>query len=416
MAVSQEEIPDRGTGGDIPEFNSDVLSFAPDGAQGSRMDVFIQVPNERLSFVKSEEFYRASYEIVVRVESAAVLAKETTWTESVRLDEYTATVSTRTGKISRTSFFLPPAAYSVDIVVRDEQTNKSAHAKRAARVRDFSGGGLRLSDVMLVTSMGLEEEKTVIVPNVAGSIGDAVKEGIAFFEAYNGGGADTATMTATLRDPAGRGVRTDTAGKRLHAGKNSCFMRFGVEEIPPGEYTLDIRLVPAGAAPGPIAADTAASSARPVTILLRGIPSGAVDLDHAIDQLQYVADRDAIEEMKKAPAGKKKEMFVDFWKKRDPSPETETNELMDEYYRRVGFATKNFGHYIDGWKTDRGMVYIIFGPPNNIERHPFEMDSKPYEVWNYYQMNRKFVFVDATGFGDYRLQNPSWDVWRPPYR
>ena len=50
--------------------------------------------------------------------------------------------------------------------------------------------------------------------------------------------------------------------------------------------------------------------------------------------------------------------------------------------------------------------------PNNIERHPFDIDAKPYEIWTYYEQNREFVFVDATGFGDYRLQNPMWDLWR----
>ena len=119
--------------------------------------------------------------------------------------------------------------------------------------------------------------------------------------------------------------------------------------------------------------------------------------------------------MKKAAPEDKRRMFNEFWKKRDPTPKTDYNELMEEYYSRVDYANKNFGHYMEGWKTDRGMVYIIFGIPNNIERHPFDMDAKPYEVWTYYEINREFTFVDATGFGDYRLMNPIWDTWRTRY-
>ena len=94
----------------------------------------------------------------------------------------------------------------------------------------------------------------------------------------------------------------------------------------------------------------------------------------------------------------------------DPSPGTEENELMDEYYRRVDFSNANFGTMQQGWQSDRGMVYIILGAPNDIERHPFESDGKPYEIWTYYRINRDFIFVDTTGFGDYRLVSPFWDI------
>jgi len=58
------------------------------------------------------------------------------------------------------------------------------------------------------------------------------------------------------------------------------------------------------------------------------------------------------------------------------------------------------------------MIYIIFGAPNNVDRHPFEVDSKPYEIWAYYELNYSIVFVDETGFGDYRLQTPIWEIWQ----
>jgi hypothetical protein len=87
---------------------------------------------------------------------------------------------------------------------------------------------------------------------------------------------------------------------------------------------------------------------------------------------------------------------------------------MEEYYIRVQFANKNFAHYIEGWRTDMGMVYIIFGSPNNVDRHPFDIDSKPYEIWSYYDLNHQFTFVDQTGFGDYRLTTPIWEVWQRP--
>ena len=153
-------------------------------------------------------------------------------------------------------------------------------------------------------------------------------------------------------------------------------------------------------------------SSRPFVIRWRGAPTSIIDLDLSIDQLQYITDKDKIDEIKKAPLDKKREMFREFWRKKDPTPNTERNELMEEYYSRIAYANKHFTHYLEGWKSDMGMIYVIFGPPNNVERHPFDIDAKPYEILTYYSLNREFVFIDATGFGDYRLQNPLWDISR----
>ena len=104
---------------------------------------------------------------------------------------------------------------------------------------------------------------------------------------------------------------------------------------------------------------------------------------------------------------------MEFWKKKDPNPASKRNEVMQEYYRRLITADSTFTNtFQKGWRTDMGMVYIIFGEPSNIDRHPFDLDTKPYEVWQYYDINKEFVFVDNTGFGDYRLITPIWETFR----
>ena len=136
------------------------------------------------------------------------------------------------------------------------------------------------------------------------------------------------------------------------------------------------------------------------------------DLDKAIDQLVYIAvgdEQSFIEDGKSYE--EKLNRFKAFWKTKDPTPNTIENEVFNEYYRRISFSNEKFKTYMEGWKTDMGMVYILLGPPNNVERHPFEYDSKPYEIWEYYTLNRSFVFVDETGFGEYRLANRVFGDW-----
>ena len=59
-----------------------------------------------------------------------------------------------------------------------------------------------------------------------------------------------------------------------------------------------------------------------------------------------------------------------FWYRRDPTPDTVENEFREEYFRRVMYANERFGGRIPGWKTDRGRIYIVYGPPDEIDSHP----------------------------------------------
>jgi GWxTD domain-containing protein len=152
--------------------------------------------------------------------------------------------------------------------------------------------------------------------------------------------------------------------------------------------------------------------AKPIISRIYGFPSTIVDLDKAIEQMSYIAGGSVISEIEEGETFQEKlRRFKSYWKTKDPSPNSEHNEMLTEYYRRIAYANTNFKHYFDGWKTDMGMIYIVLGPPNNVERHPFDIESKPYEVWDYYDINKRFVFVDQTGFGDYRLLNQQYGDW-----
>lgn len=96
-----------------------------------------------------------------------------------------------------------------------------------------------------------------------------------------------------------------------------------------------------------------------------------------------------------------------FWKRRDPTPETELNEFEEEFWNRVEYADENFSSHLKrGAISDRGICYIVLGPPDEIERHPFDLELPSYEVWYYYYRNYRFVFMDLKGVGDYEIVNP----------
>ncbi len=117
-----------------------------------------------------------------------------------------------------------------------------------------------------------------------------------------------------------------------------------------------------------------------------------------------------------------REQFVEqFWLRRDPTPDTEENEFREEHYRRIAYANERFASGIPGWKTDRGKIYIEYGPADEVESHPsggtYERpyeegggttSTYPFEKWRYRYIEGigndvNLEFVDTTMSGEYHL-------------
>jgi GWxTD domain-containing protein len=146
------------------------------------------------------------------------------------------------------------------------------------------------------------------------------------------------------------------------------------------------------------------------------------ELDEHFNTCDYLSTMDEKNEWKRLETVESKRKFVyDFWKKRDPNTKTTINELKEEYFKRVKYANENFANISQkyGWKTDMGRVYIMYGAPTEVERHPYDVETMPYEIWHYDNIDGGviFVFADLGNYSDYRLlhstkrgelSNPNW--------
>ena len=138
-----------------------------------------------------------------------------------------------------------------------------------------------------------------------------------------------------------------------------------------------------------------------------GISSYVDDIEIALKQMRYILSNEERKDIKNRLKDDKEQLFYILWKERDPTPETEYNELMEEYFQRVEYVNEHFSGWQPGWETDRGMIYILFGPPDEIQRsNPTSMSNAVYQIWSYFNISKQFVFRDQNGFGDYRLDTP----------
>jgi GWxTD domain-containing protein len=128
------------------------------------------------------------------------------------------------------------------------------------------------------------------------------------------------------------------------------------------------------------------------------------DFEDKIAQVEYISRRPEYDSLMKALPAQRDSLWVNFWKSRDPTPDTEKNEYRDQYYEKINYANNHYdAGFNAGWKTDMGRVYIKHDLPDEVEKHPFETNSQPYEIWYYYQKGFKIIFVDKYGFGEYKI-------------
>src|SRR5208283_4647570 len=140
------------------------------------------------------------------------------------------------------------------------------------------------------------------------------------------------------------------------------------------------------------------------------------------EDVRWIITPEELSAFKQLSNDEERDAFIEqFWLRRDPTPDTEENEYKEEHYRRIAYANEHFAAGIPGWRTDRGRIYIVYGPPDQIESHPSggtyerpieegggETSTYPFETWRYRYiegMGNEVVieFVDPCMCGDYHI-------------
>jgi len=140
------------------------------------------------------------------------------------------------------------------------------------------------------------------------------------------------------------------------------------------------------------------------------------------EDVAYIITDEERQAFKRLSTDEEREQFIEqFWLRRDPTPDTEENEFKEEHYRRIAYANEHYASGIPGWKTDRGRIYIMYGPPDEIEDHSSggtyerpmeegggETSTYPFQQWRYRYIegvgtNIIIEFVDPTMSGEFHM-------------
>ena len=140
------------------------------------------------------------------------------------------------------------------------------------------------------------------------------------------------------------------------------------------------------------------------------------------EDVAYIITDEERAAFKRLQTDEEREQFIEqFWLRRDPTPDTVENEFKEEHYRRIAYANEHFASGIPGWKTDRGRIYITYGPPDEIDDHSSggfyerppeegggETSTFPFQQWRYRYIdgignNVIIEFVDPTMSGEFHM-------------
>lgn len=133
-------------------------------------------------------------------------------------------------------------------------------------------------------------------------------------------------------------------------------------------------------------------------------PFSLADADFALEMISFIESEKSYSNLMKSSL-RSEELLKQFWKTKDPTPNTSFNELMEVFYERVDYAESNFRNLsgVSGAKTDRGRIYISNGNPDRIERG-VNYDGRITETWYYENPKRIFTFIDKRGDGSFKLE------------
>lgn len=356
------------------------------------------------------------------------------WTRQIPVEDQ-ASIQDPNARVNDViTFFLRPDIYDLEVVVEDVLGQKQGICRRKVEVHDFETAppALAISDI----SFAAEFEKAApsgdrfsrngyrVIPNLTRSFG-AGRSVKCYFEVYGFTVDETQednsfVLSYSVVDTNGVVVRGYDL-KRIRKPGESCAKADSLDlgDLPNGGYGLLVQVRDR-------TTRQMAQGLRRFQVLAMHAQAAEELSDEEKELWRYYSDIRwiAAEKEYKLLKGldqKGQERFLrQFWKDKDPTPETPENERVMEHIRRMKYCENQFAAQVNkrGSDTDKGRVYVKYGPPDDIQYNTLATAEKSFEVWYYEKQGRyEFVFRDRHGNGVYELvhssmpgerYNPNW--------
>jgi len=369
-----------------------------------RLLVYGLIPYESLQFLKNDDRFTAGYEtsISIRDDNGNQLDRKTFQSE-VNVDSYIKTVNRSSREIVMAEFLVKDGKYSVVGELIDQDTRTRGVVKKEV---DLNGllNELCIYPPFIIGEYpgmwGFDENE---IPVTTRDINHEIKE----FPLFLSGKVYPGDFSISIIAKNANDEVFWEEELELSSNNQTFSERIIIDTKPEENLTMNVSVTLVQQKRSGEDVYTI-DDAKEINLRIRkpGLSFYINNVNEALDQMRYIVTDEEYKLLKKTKRKEREKLFYQFWDDRDPTPGTITNELMDQYYYRVRYTNDKFAAFQPGWKTDMGMIYILFGPPDDMQRSFGQNSRNTYEIWYYYSINRNFSFYDENGFGDFKLTTP----------
>lgn len=422
---------------DVAKFRGDVTH--------TKLEIYQSINRQGLKYKNNNPGYIARFKLDTKIiqKDSVVFQEEIVETDTVFNNDH---IEPGQQFIFTQPFFLKPGHYQILTILQDINNGTKSSNRVPVEISIFPEDSLVLSDIQFASHIKkatdlnnpFVKNNLHVMPNPQSLYGDGMENLTFYAELYNlgfsNGSEGTYCVDYIIENTEGKTLSRIRGKQRPQRGRNAAiYTSFDLSTLESNRYILKLDVI-----------DNTTNRHADVSktfSIFRKADALALEIDQErkvyrefdepalqnyFEQIAYIATNEEKKVFKQLELKGKREFLFQFWQTRDPSPGTPENEFKNDYIQRL-FKTKiNFSvTETDGWKTDRGRIFLIYGPPDFLDREPALPDRNAHEIWSYetlqgVQGQSIFVFIDLADNGKYRLihsdyrdeiTNPDWESY-----
>lgn len=382
-----------------PPINFNIFIDLEEGNHNLQIHVGTAVLYDLLLFQKEEGAYKAKYQVSLAIRNERSTLIKKSWKEEVTLDDFAETNAKNKYDIK---FFSLPAngsltsgPYEALLEIHDVAARKDFRSRRSISI---PAAGDKDGNQTLHTNLTFIMDSTAAGNQLQVSPSESVLE---FGKHY-----------ALLTRLAVEKMQPVEMSLRLYYSKNEeeeLYLREYLTLTPDSGLVTFCYSLPGDSMPEGLykirvqSEDPVIEMEKTFSVIWFDKPVYLYKSDLALEPMSYLLSEEEFERVESLSRDELSEWIHQYWKSKDPSPETDYNEISTEFFSRVHSANQRFGHkYKKGWQTDRGRILILYGEPHKIENNRYSTTKLPYIVWKY-KNGEEFLFVDRNNDEDFIL-------------
>jgi GWxTD domain-containing protein len=393
--------PSRGAAAEIaplradrpPYFSADI-GISVDAEGRSQVAVSITLSYTELQWVKLTGGYGAGVEFAVVFQPRGPGRNYgDAWVRRIAVPSFETTRSPNAVILERRTFSPPPGSYDLRISTEDLDSQEESSSSQRITVPDHSRVPVGFADLELGVADSAGRFTPVPTRRLGMNVALLAARAV-LFDRRPGNWPRRYSFRHRIRDDHGEELLAGVEEVTLQHSADPVVIRPTRPDLFLGTYVFEVELAEG---------QSKWRVERSFEVEESGPPRGK-EFERMLEPLAFIAEPGEIEALRALAPEQQTRGWEEFWRRRDPTPETPRNEAMLEFFRRVHYAEEHFQGYGPGWRSDMGRVYIKYGPPDQVETRPATAQTAPLEIWYYNRPYRRLVFEDREGFGRYVLR------------